>query len=330
MHLIKYILTMITIFAVESAIAQVSKTIVVEHFTNTRCGICASKNPGLYENLAGHPEILHLAIHPSSPYANCLLHLHNPAENDGRTNYYGVYGGTPRLVMQGEPQSVGINFNSPAIFDPFEGQTTPFSMSIKEYRIGDDSVRAELTIKTISTTSRNEAAIFLAYAEDTVFYSAPNGENTHHDVFRMAFTGVGGTTVDLPAPGDSAVMAYTIEMNGEWDPDRMYVIGILQDELTKEVLQAAKTTEVEYLSFLAPADKQGKLRIAPFPNPASTYTTLNGVSGHVRLYTLDGKLVQDIDAGDRGTDLELALEDLQPGVYIIRHNAGSSLLTIAR
>jgi len=80
--------------------AQVQKNVVVEHFTNTRCGICASRNPGFFTNLNNNPDVIHLAIHPSSPYSSCVFNQHNSVDNDDRTNYYGIYGGTPRLVVQ--------------------------------------------------------------------------------------------------------------------------------------------------------------------------------------------------------------------------------------
>ena len=74
---------------------------LVEHFTNTYCSVCASKNHGFYANLWRYPQVWHVAYHPSSPYAACPLSMANVPENDARTNYYGVYGGTPRLVIQG-------------------------------------------------------------------------------------------------------------------------------------------------------------------------------------------------------------------------------------
>src|SRR5688572_14710898 len=87
---------------VVSTFAQTPRQVIVEHFTNTRCSICASKNPGFYSLLHGsYPQVLHIAYHPSAPYSNCYFSLQNPTENNSRTNYYGVYGSTPRAVIQG-------------------------------------------------------------------------------------------------------------------------------------------------------------------------------------------------------------------------------------
>jgi hypothetical protein len=319
-------LTILTVLASLSLSSQVEKTVVVEHFTNTRCSVCASKNPGFYQNLANHPHILHLAIHPSSPYNNCLLHLHNPTENDGRTNYYGVYGGTPRLVIQGVPQSFSINFNSPEIFDPFEGQTTPFSMKIKEYRIGNDSVSVEIIIKAVSGHSVEQASLFLGYAEDTVFYVSPNGEAEHYDVFRKAFNGHEGSIVAMPSTGDSIVLSHGITVNEEWDPGRMKVIGILQDQETKEVIQAGQTTSVEYFSSIFTSKNEDKGSLYLFPNPAKNHVTVQKVSGITKLYSLDGRILISVNSGDRSNDVRIDLSGLAPGIYLIRNNQNYSLL----
>ena len=126
----RLIISLIFLFTGCSAYPQVEKRIVVEHFSNTQCPICFGKNPGLYQNLDHFPRIIHLSIFPGSPYPNCFLHLQNPLASDGRTNYYGVYGSTPRLVIQGDPQSFSVDFNDPSIFAPYEDQTSPFSMKI--------------------------------------------------------------------------------------------------------------------------------------------------------------------------------------------------------
>ena len=41
----------------QTASAQVERTVIVEHFTNTRCGICAFRNPAFYENLNNQENV---------------------------------------------------------------------------------------------------------------------------------------------------------------------------------------------------------------------------------------------------------------------------------
>ena len=156
--------------------AQVAKSVVVEHFTNTRCGICGFKNPQLFANLNNHPEVLHLATHPSSPYSNCVLYQHNPDENDARTNFYGVYGGTPRIVIQGEVMSSSTSYTDDELFTPYEGQTSPASINIQQSKTAE-TIEAFITVQTEELHNLGDLNLYVVVAEDTVFYEAPNGED---------------------------------------------------------------------------------------------------------------------------------------------------------
>jgi len=323
------IFTILFSLMISVAIAQVPKKVIVEHFTNTRCSVCASKNPGLYQNLSNNPDVLHLAIYPGSPYMNCWLHLHNPDESDGRANYYGVYGATPRLVIQGEAKSISINFSDPALFSPYESQTSPYSLYTSETRLGGDSVRVDVTVKAVTAHALSNAKIFMAYAEEVLPFVAPNGETEHYDVFRKAFTPAEGMIIDLPAGGDSVMISSTIAVNSEWNMDQMYALAILQDAVTKEVLQAGKTDMVNNIAGIFSNNFQ-EISLGVYPNPARESITVGEVSGMVEIIGTDGKtaLVQRFD--EQAADRRIDISGLPEGVYIVRNGIKVSRLSIIR
>jgi hypothetical protein len=219
--------------------AQVTQKIVVEHFTNTVCSVCANRNPGFFTNLNSQTGIIHLAVHPSSPYSSCLLNQHNITENDARTTYYGIYGSTPRLVIQGAAVPASANYSSASIFTPYQSQTSPASLRIVQTKFGNDSIRSQIIVKTEATNSLGTLSLFVALAEDTIFYSSPNGETEHYDVFRKAITSTSGMSINLPANvGDSAVYTFTSLANSAWVFSRIYTMAILQDSSSKTVVQA--------------------------------------------------------------------------------------------
>ena len=78
--------------------AQVPRKILVEHFTNTLCSFCASRNPGFYSNLNNQSDVIHLSIHSGTPYTQCLLYQQNASPSDARRFYYGITG-TPALAI---------------------------------------------------------------------------------------------------------------------------------------------------------------------------------------------------------------------------------------
>lgn len=220
-------------------LAQVPKKIVVEHFTNTRCSICASRNPGFYTNLNNQSNTIHLAIHPSAPYPTCVLNQHNVAENDARTNYYGIYSFTPRLVINGSVISTSADHGDNAIFTPFTGQNSPVSIKIYQSKYAGDSIRSRVVIKTETAHTLNNQKLFVALAEDTLFYVSPNGESRHYDVFRKSLTGATGVALTIPAlAGDSVSYSMSSPSNSAWNFSRIYTIAILQNDNTKEVTQS--------------------------------------------------------------------------------------------
>ncbi len=247
------LLVIILLSTVTSLWAQVPKKIVVEHFTNSVCSVCATRNPGFYSNLANQNEVIHLAIHPSSPYSSCILNQHNTAENDARTNFYGIYGATPRLVIQGEVISPNANYSAAALFNPYIGQTSPVELIVYQQKFNDDSIRVQVVVKTVSSHSLGATSLFVALAEDTLIYNAPNGESQHYDVFRKALTSTQGTNVTIPATlGDSVVLNFTTPINNVWDVNHLFALAILQETSNKEVVQcgAAKASDQSIISTI--------------------------------------------------------------------------------
>ncbi|MCB0642466.1 MAG: Omp28-related outer membrane protein [Phaeodactylibacter sp.] len=238
-YLFVLLLTLVLAF---TARAQVAKTVIVEHFTNSKCSICANKNPGFYNNLNGQPDILHLAIHPSSPYSDCIFNQHNPVENDARTYFYNVYGSTPRLVIQGSVIPSTTSYSDPALWTPFLGAMSPVSIQVEQSK-QSNLIQGRVTLQVEEAQTLGDLRLFVALAEDTVFYNAPNGEDLHFDVFRKALSEVGGDDITLPQNvGETATFEFEIIPDPMWDLDRMFMVVILQGATDKTVIQAAAST----------------------------------------------------------------------------------------
>ncbi|MDP5170783.1 MAG: hypothetical protein NWR72_11100 [Bacteroidia bacterium] len=305
------------------ASAQVAKKVVAEHFTNTRCSICAGKNPGLKQNYAANPEVLVLTIHPSAPYSSCIFNQHNKNENDARTNFYNIYGATPRLVIQGEVLSSSVNFAGANLFSGYQGKTTPFSLAVKEIRRGTDSVTVEVTVKAVSAHSEVDGKLYVAYVENSVGYNAPNGETEHINVFRKAFSPAGGASITLPVQGDSLVWAETIDISEVWVLEQMQVIAILQNQLNL-VLQAESTTELDIVAATS-IDNDFVSHIRLYPNPVKDVMIAEGLLGEWRILGIDGKLWANGQATLGATQSFLSTKELPAGVYFLENEG-----TVAR
>lgn len=225
-----------------STIGQVTKQVVLEHFTNTRCSVCASssKNPALNANLQNHPDVIRISYHPSSPYSSCIFNQHNVSGNDDRTNQYGIYGATPRLVIQGEVITPNQNFSAPTLFDDYYGEFTPILLNTRIDSITSDSTYVTVVATTVSALSVSSASLYVGLAEDTIAYVAPNGESSHYNVFRTALNGNQGTAMNLATSiGDSVVMNYVSANSLDWNLGNLVAFSILQDNSDLSVIQGS-------------------------------------------------------------------------------------------
>lgn len=298
--------------------AQVPKKVLVEHFTNTVCSVCASKNPGFYTNLQNQKGVIHLAVHPSSPYSSCLLNKQNIPENDARTNYYGVYGATPRLAIEGVVISSNANYSSAAIFTPYLGQTVPASIKIYQRKFGTDSIRTRIVVKTEATHVLSNLKLCVFLAEDTVFYNSPNGETKHFDVFRKSLTGITGVAITLPAlVGDSVVYVKSSAANPAWNFQRIYTLAILQDGTSKAIIQCesvpARKNDIATGIDNAFTDNS---HVNVFISNHTVTILQNKAmeNSNFSLFDISGKLIL---TKDLQTDREtINVTDLSPGIYL--------------
>lgn len=307
--------------------AQVAKKVVVEHFTNTKCGICSSRNPGFYKNLKNFPDVLHLSIHPSSPYATCKLSQQNNPDNDDRTKYYNIYGGTPRLVIQGKVISANEDYNSSTLFSSEENQISSLSIKIEQSKFGTDSLHAKITITAEAAFGLDSLRLFVALAEDTVFYQGSNGEPQHYDVYRASLFGATGTTVAVPTvKGQSLVYEATVPGNSIWDMNRIYTMAILQNSASKAIVQAEAASPKDNFTT-AVLEPVASLDFNIYPNPANDLINVELKNNEVavaRLLTFRGDLIGKYTFN---STIDIPISYLPKGIYLIEvKQNGLSLL----
>ena len=307
---------------------EVAQNIIVEHFTNTRCSICANRNQGFYQNLDNHPSVLHISYHPSSPYSNCLLNNHNPMENDERTKYYGIYGGTPRLVIQGTVIPASTNYSEASLFVDYENKTSPISIEVTQ------ELNEDASIITIYTTLKNEAAhnlsdliILAGVAENIIFYDSPNGETEHKDVFRKAGTDISGNPVSITGnAGEEKKMSFTVAVSNEWDLARIFSYVILQEKSMKAVVQS-NVSPAEFITTTAVRDVTDLVRTSVSPTITDDIIQLLSEENkpvNIEIYSVSGNLLyRDVFTHQK----EVRLNQYPTGVYLVKLYNEAGILT---
>jgi len=307
-------------FTANELLAQVPKKIMVEHFTNTRCGICANKNPQFFTNLENqnNPNIFHVAYHPSSPYGNCQFSMHNPSENDGRTNYYNNYGSTPKLVIQGEKVPGNVSFGAATMFDSYVDQMSSISIDIEQTKSAT-AMDATIHITAAEDNTLGELSLLVGVAEDTVFYASPNGEPEHYNVFRKAFTAIEGMAyTPMATAGQTDAVTFSTPVLADWDLSRMYIYVILQDPTSKEIIQTQVIAPSATTTVITSIDEFNTLEgLSVFPNPTKEFTTIqlqSTANSTARVFNLLGALVLEKDFTQQ---VELDLSPFAKGTYFL-------------
>lgn len=301
---------------------QVAKKIVLEHFTNTYCSICASRNPGLYSTISQFSEVLHIAYHTSAPYASCTLNQYNKSENDARANFYGVFGSTPRIVLQGQAVPASTNYGDNTLYQSVQNQMTSFTVNTTFKKTGNNSAEISVIIKKVDTSSLTSMQLYAVVIEDTVFLNAPNGEDEHYDVFRKS---VWGTPQTINAPmnvGDSVTMTETITIDAVWATNRTYITTIIQDD-NKNTVQAERSATLDNPVSINEVSYNETLNI--YPNPATNTITIHNSQGFndITIRAADGRIVYN------SKDLYSSTVDvsgLTPGVYFLSLTNGDTQL----
>jgi hypothetical protein len=153
--------------------------------------------------------------------------------------------------------------------------------------------------------------LYAVVAEKEVSYNAPNGESTHHDVFRKVL-------IDMPATimneGDSVILNESYQLDNEWVSSQMYVAVMLQDPSTKTILQSAASALLTNPQSVS----DQKILVSNnllLPNPAVNYVGIRddirqNVSS-VEIYNLLGKRLITVNYLD-----QIDISELSEGLYI--------------
>lgn len=291
--------------------AQIVRTSVVEHFTNTSCSVCAANNDGVYNAVNNNANTVHISFHPSSPYTSDFFSQQNKAENDERTNFNGVFGSTPRIVLNGNAINL-LTLNT--TLQASASTLTNFKVVVKQEQVSFNNFQVSVVVTKIADDAQASATLFVGAMEDTVYQATNNGETVHYNVFRKALSSASGNILNLPSQiNDSVVVNYNYASQPTWNPARMHTVGILQKD-NREVINSARSinqvsnaTNIENI-----ANKNCDLLL--FPNPV-VYGVLYSYDNFdlITIYNQLGTVVKQIR--NVGMYQSIHVDDLNSGIY---------------
>lgn len=293
------------------------KMILVEHFTNTLCSTCAARNPDFNSTLSNYSDqVIRLTYHPTSPFPSCIFAQHNTSGNNNRTNFYNIFGGTPRVVVNGNV----INASNPLLNDgrvnTESNETSPFSISITQ-EIRNDSALFEVNIEKVNTFSDiADYNLYVALIEETINYEAPNGENTHRNVFRIFLDETNNIILPLEI-GDVFSFSYETIIDQEWNENEISAVAFLQNTNTNEILQSGKS---EKSGNAVSISEEKSIAQLIYPNPAKNFVHFNNENlqfNRIEIYNIIGSLIYQSSI-ENTQKSSIDISNFQSGNYIVR------------
>lgn len=316
----KKILVFALLFAAASvASGQVTakKYLLIEHFTNTKCSVCGSKNPAFYNliNQAQYADdVHHVSVHPMFPYPSCALYQANTTENSAWTGLYPI-SGTPSIVLNGTVQSPSTPLLSESKLQTYLNQTSPLHLKVTE--TGPDNARqVKVRVKALGDLPTGNYKLFVAIVEKKVNLAGGNGETVHHNVFRKMLTAVQGNDFTVPALGQTADYDFNYSVAGTWDPNEVYVLAFIKEVDTKTVVNSG----TRFDPVLTDVQESVTTPITLFPNPVADFTSLDLSFDRVQtleLFALNGKKIT-AEFQTQGSLVNISTAKLPAGVYLVK------------
>lgn len=300
-----------------SAQGTAKKYLLIEHFTNSNCGVCANRNPAFF-SLIGQAQyeadIHHVAVHPMFPYPSCIFYQANTVENSAWTALYPVQG-TPTVVLNGAVQAPSNPIISAAKLQTYLGQTSPLSLQVTE--AGPNNARTvNVKAKAVGQIPSGNYKIFVAIAEKTVNQQTPNGESVHHNVFRKMLTAVAGDAFTSPGVGETAEFNYSYSIPNGWNADEVYVLAFVKEIDTKQVLNSG----TRFDPVLSSVQEATATTVRISPNPGSEVARVDladDLARSVEVFDSNGQVVS-VTYENQDHVVAIRTTSLAAGIYFVK------------
>ena len=227
--------------------AQNERMLLLESFTNTGCGPCAAYNPAMDALIAANPDkVAAIKYHVNWPSAADPMYLHNTTENGARTSYYGV-NSVPHVVIDGNRYSSNPAQLNQNILNQLQTLESPMEMRLSyEVNEAENTITVHVMGRT-STAVEGNFKLYVGVIEREIHFNSapgPNGERDFYSVMKKLLPGSGGQALGSLNSIDSYfAYTYTWELANIYDMSQLDAIAWVQNSVSKEVVQACKSSE---------------------------------------------------------------------------------------
>jgi hypothetical protein len=241
-------LILLFVFQVSFGFGQTQRLVLLEEFTSSTCGPCVNANTNIHSWLTNNPTLFTaIFYHMSWPApGNDPMYLANTIDNNARRSYYGV-NSVPWSVVDGNVFSNNWNAGVLSIMNTRSNVPSPFEISLQHsLSAANDEIFLTMVAKATQDISGNLYAHNVVIEEYVQFSSPPgtNGEKNFDHVMKKMLPTKDGTALGAFETGDYVIIetSWPFETNQVYNINELMAVGFIQNNLTKEVHQAANSS----------------------------------------------------------------------------------------
>ncbi|NIA29502.1 MAG: PEGA domain-containing protein [Actinobacteria bacterium] len=221
------------------------RTVLVEHFSSSTCVPCVTADEAISSFLQnnGVARVVSINYHTEIPAPGDPMYLAAKEDNDARMTYYKIFT-NPIVWFDGVISELGTSNLDARLENAFQTRTIVLpkaAMEILHFKKSNDMVSGTIRVEALSELQNIKLQI--AVVEKNVDYENPpgqNGQKHFFDVLRTFYPTPDGTLLSLPVD-EKTFIQFSLPSASQWKTVQLEVIAFLQDQDTKEVLQAAST-----------------------------------------------------------------------------------------
>jgi len=295
----------------------VKKYVLIEHFTNSVCSSCASRNPALFSLILqpqNASELHHISIHPQFPYASCVFYQANTVENNARASYYNI-SGTPTLAINGTFVGGGNPLLSQTKLNTYLNQTSPVYVRVFPETGSGSQKDVKIKVQTVGTVPGGNYRLRAILLEKTINLQTPNGEPVHHNVLRDVITSPAGEAYTAAPLGQSVEYNLSYTPNAAWNASELYILAFLQND-AKDVLNSG--TKFDPITSGTRDAAVQNISIQPNPAQEVAFAQISeDVVKQVEMFAVNGQRTV-LSFQEQQGQIELPVAALTPGIYIVK------------
>ncbi|MCA0390018.1 MAG: T9SS type A sorting domain-containing protein [Bacteroidetes bacterium] len=306
-----------------------------EEVTNASCGPCAQSNPALNSYMETMKDSLTgVTYHAWWPGVSDPMYQHNIQQNRDRIQFMkGNVNATPWLNVDGIIVDVWP-FSSSNLSGAYKTRmavASPLGLEVSQSRISADSIEVKVKAYLLSNLPAGTWKLRLYAVEHPVnFTTAPgtNGEKYFPHVFRKSVPNSSGEL--FPTSKGIYEFTWRYKFESAWKDTNQYSVAIVQDDITKEVVNTGSSRRPLQFPVGIKEDEAGYLPSTVtlydnYPNPFNPSTVISysipeATDVNLSVYNASGEFIKSLESGHKAAGhykIGFEATGFSSGVYFV-------------